>query len=217
MNVWIWERHQTRWRVWGASLIACCLVQSLEERRGLWTQESQGVGGGGTPCRRHYSPESGLGSGWGCQAHRGLVSHLKDLGVCPGAMGKSLKATWWRVQRDKARFLFWKSNLASVAGGWNWIWIGGEASLGLRSWEEPRDSVTLDPGSDSADGSSRHNLLRASKRHLGENLPGLGIWVWDGRTRAREGLKMQAWVLTPPVGRELEPFAPHKDPRCLTS
>ena len=85
--------------------MACCLVQSPEEQRGLWPQERQGVGGGGTPCRRHCRPE------WRGQ-HLGVpdppepCQPSQGCGCLSWSNGEDTESKVGRVQRDKARFLF---------------------------------------------------------------------------------------------------------------
>lgn len=87
--------------------MACCLVQSRRSSEAYGLRNARVVGGGGTPCRRHCCPEW-RGAAPGVPDAQGLVSHLRDVGVCPGAMGKSLKATWGGVSVTRPDFYFEK-------------------------------------------------------------------------------------------------------------
>lgn len=62
----------------------------------------------GEPRAGDTAAQSGVGSTWGCQTHLSLVSHLKDVGVCPGAMGKTLKAMWGGSSVTRPDFYFKK-------------------------------------------------------------------------------------------------------------
>lgn len=75
--------------------MACCLVQSPEEQRGLWPQERQGVGGGGTPVQLLGVPDAP----GPCQPSQGC-------GCLSWSNGEVTESNVGRVQHDKARFLF---------------------------------------------------------------------------------------------------------------
>lgn len=59
---------------------------------------------GGDPAAQRVT----WGAAGGARPHWGLISHLKDLGVCPGAMGKSLKAMWGGSSVTRPCFYFEK-------------------------------------------------------------------------------------------------------------
>lgn len=164
--------------------------------------------GKGIQSRRHSLVEvSGQEETWH-SPKRVMWEALEPLGPCQPLQGFSC-LSWSNAQPLRVIWGGYSVTRSPWLQGSKWIGTGyewkGEASVGLRSWEESRRV------SDNAD-ESRHMLLRAFRRYLGKNLAGHNNWVWRGQTRAREELRMQAWVLTLSVGRKIEPLAQTRNP-----